>query len=222
MGKHETSYPRMDREFYPTPAWVVGALAEHVALTDMTIWEPACGDGRMSKAIFDSGAAMTLCSDIEPQGMGDKFDFVSDDRSPFFDEFDGIITNPPYGPRGKLAEAFIESGLRRVPPRGILALLLPNDFDSAVTRSKWFGANPYFSAKICLTKRIKWFDRPVKCRVCDGTGRVSENVFACGSCQGTGGKTVGPKENHAWFIWERSARPSPPRLLYGPSRKVAQ
>ena len=48
MGKHENGYVRVDKDFYPTPAWVVEALAEHVDLRGRTVWEPACGDGRLS------------------------------------------------------------------------------------------------------------------------------------------------------------------------------
>jgi hypothetical protein len=51
MGKHETSYERMPRDFYPTPAWVTEALAEHVELAGKRILEPACGDGRMAEAL---------------------------------------------------------------------------------------------------------------------------------------------------------------------------
>jgi hypothetical protein len=32
MGKHETGYARQDRDFYPTPAWPIEALAEQVDL----------------------------------------------------------------------------------------------------------------------------------------------------------------------------------------------
>jgi len=80
--------------------------------------------------------------------------------------------------RNRLAEEFIEVGLRRLPPGGFLALLLPVDFDAAKSRRHLFADNPQFLAKIILTRRIVWFERS------DGTREA-------------------PKENHAWFLFQR-------------------
>jgi hypothetical protein len=112
---------------------------------------------------------------------------------------DGIITNPPYGPRGATAGAFIRHGLRLIAKRGFLALLLPVDFDNAKTRADCFGECPAYAAKISLTKRIKWFDLP----------------------PAPGEKSQGPTENHAWFIWESTALPfrQCARQLYAPTIK---
>jgi hypothetical protein len=38
MGKHENGYARVERDNYPTPAWCVRALAEHVK-TEQTLRE---------------------------------------------------------------------------------------------------------------------------------------------------------------------------------------
>jgi hypothetical protein len=56
MGKRETGYARVERDLYPTPHWVVSALAEHVDLRGLTVWEPACGDGRMAEASKENSA----------------------------------------------------------------------------------------------------------------------------------------------------------------------
>jgi hypothetical protein len=101
------------------------------------------------------------------------FDFVSDrymDR-----DFAGIVTNPPYGPRGKLAELFIEHGILRM-GYGFLALLLPADFDSARTRMHLFGDCGQFAGKLTLTRRVKWFEHPTNPR-------------------------MQPRENSAWYLW---------------------
>jgi hypothetical protein len=57
MGKHETGYARVEPDLYPTPPWVVAALAEHVDLRGLTVWEPACGDGRMVEVLRQQGCA---------------------------------------------------------------------------------------------------------------------------------------------------------------------
>jgi hypothetical protein len=194
MGKHGSDFPRVERDFYPTPGWVVDSLAEQVDLAGKTIWECACGDGRMATALGRAGARV-YCSDIVDRGyseLNELLDFTSG-RNPKLARFDGIITNPPGGVGNKLAVAFVASGLRRINANGFLALLLPVDFDSGVTRRCFFADCPAFTGKIVLTKRIKWFER-------------------------ADGKRADPKENHAWFLW---APPTPlhvrqPVIAYAP------
>jgi hypothetical protein len=72
MGKHETGYARIERDFYPTPAWVVEALAEHVEIAGKAIWEPAAGDGRMVEALRALGAAKVYASDIADYGFSES------------------------------------------------------------------------------------------------------------------------------------------------------
>jgi hypothetical protein len=176
VGKHETGYARIPRDFYPTPAWVTNALADLVNVRGKHIWECACGDGRMSEPLKAAGAQV-FSSDIVDRGyvaLNLLCDFLTNE-GPLRPSFDGIITNPPFGLRGKLAEAFMETGLRRM-GEGFLALLLPADFDSARTRARLFGDCPQFAGKIVLTRRVKWFEHPTK-------------------------PNRQPKENSAWFLW---------------------
>jgi len=195
MGKHETSYPRVDRDHYPTPPWVVAALAEHVNLTGHDVWEPATGSGRMAEALKAAGAARVYCTDIVEYGypLDALFDFVSPQRLNLAQPFD-TITNPAFGPRGKTAEAFIAAGLRRRSRGGVLALLLPADFDSATTRSRFFRDCSLFAAKIVLTRRIVWFSH-------------------------SNPKKERPKENSAWFVWSEPdlLRVRRPIILYAPN-----
>jgi hypothetical protein len=176
MGKHG-SYPRVHRDFYPTPARVVQALAETIDLVGRRTWEPAAGTGQLATALRLHGAKV-YATDIQQRGfpLAQVMDFVTAPTPAEFD-FDSIITNPPFGKRGQLAEKFIEVGLHHTMPRGgMLALLLPVDFDSAKSRRKFFGDCPNFMAKIVLTQRIVWFEHA--------------------------GKRANPKENSAWFIWQ--------------------
>src|SRR5262249_22171121 len=148
MGKHETNYARIERDLYPTPPWVIAALAEHVDFRNLIVWEPACGDGRMAEALKLAGCSRVYATDIADYGYGGRDEIIHflSERSPVLlpRSPDGIVTNSPFGKRGKLAEAFIETGLRGLAGGGILALLLPCDFDSAKTRSRYFGDCPEF------------------------------------------------------------------------------
>jgi hypothetical protein len=210
MGKHGTEYARLQRDLYPTPSWVIAALAEHLDLRGLTVWEPACGDGRMFGPLVHAGCTCVFATDIVDHGspQDDVLDFLSGQApAPLLDPIDLICTNPPFGQGGTLATAFIEVGLRHITkptPRVIgnhayLALLLPADFDSAKTRARYFGDCPHFVAKIVLTKRIVWFERS------DGIREA-------------------PKENHAFFIWQRSPlrERRPPVILYAPGNAAAE
>jgi len=195
MGKHETGYVRVALDSYPTISpWVVPALAEHIDLRGLTVHEPACGKGLMASALRLCGCARVYCSDIADHGGGqdEVLDFLSD-REPSLANSDAIITNPPYGERGKLIAPWIEAGLRRLRPGGLLCLLLPVDCDSAACRKAWFADCPDFALKIVLTKRIVWFKR-------------------------SDGERESPKENHAWFVWQRSVFKTrrPPAIAYAP------
>jgi hypothetical protein len=203
MGKHETAYPRIERDFYPTPRWPIEALLEHIDIRGLRVLEPACGDGCMAEVLKQAGAAV-YAADIEDRGYSglDRLtDFTMSTQLEMFDingadSFDGIITNPPLGNRGKLAVAFIQTGLVRMGDDGFLALLLPADFDCAKTRRFLFGNCPQFVGKITLTKRIKWFE--------------------------SADHRKNPKENSAWFLWGKvrfrsDDVPCHPTIRYAPS-----
>ena len=134
----------------------------------------------MAEALRQQGCARVYTSDIVDRGTGqdEVLDFLSA-QMPELARFDMSATNPPFGQGGRQATAFIEVGLRRLPVGAVLALLLPCDFDSAKTRARYFDDCPEFVGKIVLRERIVWFQRS------DGIREA-------------------PKENSAWFLWERS------------------
>jgi hypothetical protein len=157
MGKHETGHATVERDLYPTPSWVTELLSKLINIRGKDVWECACGDGRMSDALIDAGARVfsTDVVDYGYPGFNGIFDFMSDRSTAR--GFAGIVTNPPFGPRGKWGERFIECGILRM-GNGFLALLLPADFDSAKTRMHLFGGCGQFAGKLVLTRRVKWFE----------------------------------------------------------------
>jgi hypothetical protein len=201
MGKHENGYTRVPRDVYTTPGWCIDALAEHVQLERLKIWECAANSGRMVRALEARGAKV-FASDIEAHdGLDAVFDFLTPGLPPGLSSWDGVVTNPPWGERNRLAEAFIRRGLDHLNQHGgFLALLLPTDFDSAVSRLQLF-CDHRFTARISLTARPVWFQR-------------------------TDGKREAPKENCAWFVWSRPTlrHPGPPRAFHAvarPNREAA-
>ena len=121
---------RQEDDFYPTPAYVTQALLDNYRFTG-EIWEPACGDGRMSK-ILEQYYSKVESSDLINRGYGTAgVDFLASSR-----EVDNIITNPPFN----LAFEFIVQGLRL--SRRCLALLLPIRYLTGKRRAKLYHEFP--------------------------------------------------------------------------------
>jgi hypothetical protein len=191
MGKHGADFARVERDCYPTPAWCARALAEHVHVEGLRVWECAAGAGQLARALESLGARV-FASDIDPHpDLDAQFDFLTPGLPAGLKHFDAIITNSPWGKGNRLAVAFIEAGLQRIANHGgFLALLLPTDFDSARSRLHLFH-DSRFIARISLTSRPVWFER-------------------------TDGVRASPKENTTWFCWSRQVlrAPPPPAVRY--------
>ena len=108
--------PRAINDYYATDPHSVEKLLE-VETFDHYIWEPACGEGHISKVLEAHGYSVES-SDLIYRGFGDTepCDFLADDY-----EFDGdIITNPPY----KHAQEFVEKALDSIKNGHKVAMLM--------------------------------------------------------------------------------------------------
>ena len=94
---HRVAGVAVDREqrekddFYPTPPEATRALLA-VEKFDGPIWEPACGDGAISKELETAGYTV-VSSDLVDRGYGEsRVDFLMEykPRAP------NIVTNPPF------------------------------------------------------------------------------------------------------------------------------
>lgn len=145
MSQRDSGYARVAFDQYETPEWATRALLPHLPPRLELVWEPACGSGKMVRAL--RGASFdVIASDIQTGS-----DFFATGFIPAA----AIVTNPPYS----LATAFIEEALRRTrPENGLVAMLLRTDFDHAKSRRHLFAEHPAFMKKVVLTKRIQWFE----------------------------------------------------------------
>lgn len=97
--------PSEDREkddFYPTPEAGTRALLA-VEQFDGPIWEPACGEGDMSRVLQAAGYEV-ISTDLVDRGFGEvRHDFLMEwrPRAP------NIVTNPPF----KMCEEFVRKAL---------------------------------------------------------------------------------------------------------------
>ena len=121
-------------DYYPTPAVVLYSLlaVERDHLPE-TIWEPACGDGAISKVLEEEGFKVHS-TDLIERGYGEgNRDFLAILRAPY----KAIITNPPFN----LAGDFIKHSLGVLKVE-YLALLLKGAFWHVARNKPIFDAYP--------------------------------------------------------------------------------
>lgn len=114
----KASHLRVPHDYYPTPPEGTRALLS-VERFSGTIWEPACGDGAISKVLHAHGYTV-VSTDLVYRGFGSGgVNFLTETKT----RARNIITNPPYG--SGLADAFVRHALRLVEPvAGNVAMLL--------------------------------------------------------------------------------------------------
>lgn len=131
-------------DFYATPAPSTAALLR-VEKFDGAIWEPACGDGAISKVLQAHGHDV-LSTDLVDRGYGDRgIDFLMEwqARAP------NVVTNPPF----KLASQFVRRALSLT--TGKVAMLLKVGFLEGVERSDLYDIEPF--ARLWVFRRRQTF-----------------------------------------------------------------
>jgi hypothetical protein len=197
----ESGYVRKKLDSYWTQPWITQWLMAELCANEWvygtpvngTVWEPACGQGHISKVLAAAGLDV-LSTDIFDHGWGGMHGIQN-----FLDveEVDPAIrvvfTNPPYdtsqdeGFPAVTAEAFVRHALKLMKPvKGAVIMLLRNEFDCASGRADLFSDPPY-AAKLVLTRRPTWTDPSMPVNIDPKTGAPKKN---------------GPRHNYAWFFWD--------------------
>lgn len=105
------TYQRVPHDFYPTPPEATRALLS-VERFNGPIWEPACGDGAISKILISAGYHV-VSTDLIDRGYGNGgINFLTQTVP----RAKHVITNPPYG--HGLADAFVRQALRLIQTTG--------------------------------------------------------------------------------------------------------
>ena len=120
-------------DYYATHPKAVKLLLEKEDFSEL-IWEPACGEGHISKVLEAHGHSVISTDLIDRgYGIGGK-DFLKENGV-----FHGdIITNPPY----KHAKAFVEKALDIVAPGNKVAMFLKLTFLEGQGRRDLFRERP--------------------------------------------------------------------------------
>ena len=166
-------------DFYPTP-WAATEAMRRALSLPRAVWEPACGDGALARALERHGHILT-CSDIEPRMDGAaKLDFVNQNVAVKRTGRFAIVTNPPFS----LAESFIRRSLSITPQ---VVLLLKANYWNAASRLPLYAEHPP-SRVMPLTFRI------------DVTGQGNPTMDVCWYAWGFEGPAFmplpKPKEPH--------------------------
>ena len=122
-------------DYYATDPKAVEMLLELEQFAPV-IWEPACGEGHISKVLQAHGYEV-ISTDLVYRGFGDPepLDFLKET----LDGFEGdIITNPPYS----VALEFVQRALESIRPGGKVAMFLKVQFLEGQKRGAFFKDTP--------------------------------------------------------------------------------
>jgi hypothetical protein len=153
-------YERQKDDFYPTPERATLALLD-VEQFDGPIWEPACGDGAISRVLENAGHDV-ISSDLVDRGYGEsRIDFLMElaSRAP------NVVTNPPF----KLAVPFVRQSVRLT--TGKVAMLLKIAFLEGIERAEMFQKTPL--ARVLVFSRRLAFVPGDGARKLDGGGMMA-------------------------------------------------
>jgi hypothetical protein len=128
---HDVGGARQKDDFYATPPSSTEAFLR-VERFDGPIWEPACGDGAISKVLENHGYKV-VSTDLVKRGYGETgIDFLME----YQPRAANVVTNPPF----KLASQFVRQALQLT--TGKVAMLLKVGFLEGVNRSDLFDSAP--------------------------------------------------------------------------------
>ncbi|RVT93718.1 hypothetical protein [Sphingomonas crocodyli] len=147
-------------DFYPTHPGATAALLQ-VEQFDGAIWEPACGEGDMSRVLQAAGHEV-ISSDLVDRGFGEsRIDFLMEwqPRAP------NIVTNPPF----KMAAEFTAKALELT--TGKVAMFLRLAFLEGVERGQWFPNTPL--ARVWIMSRRVPMQRGRLSEAGDGHGVIA-------------------------------------------------
>lgn len=130
IGGASRVHKRNDADFYPTPPeCTLALLAKFGSVFSGDVWEPACGDGAISRVLEGQGLHVES-TDLRHSGYGrGGVDFLKAVVAPA--GVSAIITNPPFN----LAEAFIRKAREFEVP---FAMLLKSTYWHAASRERLF------------------------------------------------------------------------------------
>lgn len=187
---------------YPTPDWVIRAIAFHVA--GARVLDPCCGAGAVLDVFAERGCVVSgieLSPERADEARAKRHEVVTADALAVeWPQADLIITNPPYSH----AQEFAEKAIASVAPGGTVALLLRLGFLAGKKRLGFHRANG--SSVYVLSSRPS-FVKSVSCSwkpKCGWHVMLDLDADPPKSCEGCGGSVsvnTTDSSEYGWFLW---------------------
>lgn len=149
-ASNHTEAPRQLNDYYATEPKAIDILLAEETFTG-SIWEPACGEGHLSRRLEQRGHTV-ISTDLIDRGYGKgSIDFLTCAKS----LGDNILTNPPY----KHALEFCQHALQLLSDGGKLAMFLKLTFLEGKKRKPFFQRTPplpymYHLLACCVLKMV--------------------------------------------------------------------
>lgn len=181
-ASNHTDQERQNHDYYATEPKAMELLLQEEQFSPV-VWEPACGEGHLSKVLEKHGYEVINTDLVYRRfGAAQSVDFLKLNRSTDYFEGD-IITNPPY----KYAKEFVEKALELIDDGQKVAMFLKLTFLEGKARKKLFAIAP--------PKRIYVSSSRLQCAK---NGDFEKY-----------GKGVGTAIAYAWFVWEKGYKGDP-------------
>lgn len=133
-SSNHTEEDRHKQDYYATEPRALELLLD-VETFSQNIWEPACGEGHLSK-VLESRGYNVRSTDLVYRNYGEgDVDFFWFDNVSWNGD---IITNPPY----RMAQEFVEKALQIIPIGNKVAMFLKIQFLETTARRNLFKTNP--------------------------------------------------------------------------------
>jgi len=177
-ASNHTDEERQGEDFYATDPEAAELLLT-LETFSQNIWEPAAGEGHLSK-VFEKAGHTVKSTDAVDRGYGTPgVDFLGINETwcgEIIDEWDGdIITNPPYA----FAQEFVEKSLELVADGRKVAMFLKVQFLEGKERKKLFIKYPPKTVYVSSSRLL-----------------CAKNAEFAKMIEG-GGSAVA----YAWFVW---------------------
>lgn len=194
---------RVEKDFYPTPAWCVEALAPKIDWAQVhTACEPCRGSGAIVEAVKPWYSGPWRCYEIR-----EGWDYHASDLYPV----DLTLTNPPYDQ----ALEFVQRSLRH---SRCVAYLLRINFLGSAKRKEFFDLNRP-SHLYVLSERPSFVDvcagheKPEKKKGCGAVFQKADGVKRCPDCLGKV-KAGTDATEYAWIVWDLGGVMLQPKGIY--------
>lgn len=136
-ASNHVEHDRAEHDYYATEPKAMELLLQEERFSPV-VWEPACGEGHLSKVLEKHGYEVINTDLVYRRfGVAQSVDFLKLNRSTDYFEGD-IITNPPY----KYAKEFVEKALELIDDGQKVAMFLKLTFLEGKARKKLFAIAP--------------------------------------------------------------------------------